>query len=580
MHPTAVRRSALLVFVLSIIASIYVFSEVPPQWREQALLFDTYTNESGELVYKYRGKEQPVVDPVPYEQSILRQAALDNVTERPEINEQWVYKVEPGQSEPQYMQLKLKFHYGIWSLLPAFMAIALCLITKEPITALLGGIVTGAIMLGRFDIIDDVLIPNLATTGAAGLLILYLWLLGGLMGIWGKTGAAQAFATYMTKHFVRGPRSAKLVAWSLGVLFFQGGTVSTVLVGTTVRPLADKENVSHEELSYIVDSTGSPIASVLAFNAWPAYIQAFIFVPGVAVLATEADRLKFFFSSVPLSFYGILAVVGTLLLALDITRFSGKGIREAKERARSTGELDAPGAKPMSAKELLKPKVAPGYVAHVSEFIVPLVTLIGIAVITFVVFGSPNVNWAFASALIMSAAIAAYKGMTLNHLLEGIGEGMKGVVMASVILMLAVTVGAISKEIGGGIFLVEQLGSQLHYYMLPLFLQILTMIIAFSTGTSWGTYAIAFPLAMPLAWAVAQSQGLDNPILYLSVCFATVLNGSVYGDQCSPISDTTILSAMTTGADLMDHVKTQIVPATFAASLAAFLWFLVVVIFV
>ncbi|MFT5163647.1 MAG: Na+/H+ antiporter NhaC, partial [Alteromonadaceae bacterium] len=134
-------------------------------------------------------------------------------------------------------------------------------------------------------------------------------------------------------------------------------------------------------------------------------------------------------------------------------------------------------------------------------------------------------------------------------------------------------------EIGGGIFLVEQLSTEVPYWLLPLLLQILTMIIAFSTGTSWGTYAIAFPLAMPLAWAVAQSQGLEHPVLYLSVCFATVLNGSVYGDQCSPISDTTILSAMTTGSDLMDHVKTQLVPASFAAGLAAIMWMLTVLFF-
>ena len=118
------------------------------------------------------------------------------------------------------------------------------------------------------------------------------------------------------------------------------------------------------------------------------------------------------------------------------------------------------------------------------------------------------------------------------------------------------------------------------YWLLPVCLQLLTMIIAFSTGTSWGTYAIAFPLAMPLAWAVAQFQGLQSPELFLSVCFATVLNGSVYGDQCSPISDTTIVSSMTTGCDLMDHVKTQIVPATFAATAAAILWTATVVIFV
>ncbi len=571
-------KSAALLFVLALLASFYVSSKITPQWREQALAFNVYHNEQGQLAYVYQGKEQLVGELTPYEQSPLRQSALSANQQPPEIEQQWVVKQKPD-GTTQYLLLKLKFHFGLWSLLPAFVAIALCLLNKEPVTALLGGIICGAVMLGRFDLLDDVLIPNLATSGAAELLILYLWLLGSLMGVWTRTGAAQAFADFMTQHFVKGPRSAKLVTWFLGIIFFQGGTMSTVLVGTTVRPLADKQGVSHEEMSYIVDSTASPIASVLAFNAWPAYVQALIFVPGVSVLATEADRIAFFFQSIPLSFYGIIAVLGTLLLSLDITKFSGKGLRQAMIRSRTTGALDAPGAMPLSNKELGASNVPPGYTPHWAEFIAPLVLLILVAVGTFVLFGSPNVLWAFAAALLLSTLIAAVKGMTLGQLVEGVNDGLKSVVLASVILMLAITVGAISKEIGGGIFLVEQLGDKVPYYLLPLFLQLMTMVIAFSTGTSWGTYAIAFPLAMPLAWAVAQSQGLDNPVLYLSVCFATVLNGSVYGDQCSPISDTTILSAMTTGADLMDHVKSQIVPATYAASLAALLWLVTVLIF-
>ena len=169
--------------------------------------------------------------------------------------------------------------------------------------------------------------------------------------------------------------------------------------------------------------------------------------------------------------------------------------------------------------------------------------------------------------------------MSLTQVIDGFGNGLKGVVLASVILMLAVIIGSISKEIGGGLYLVSQLGEQLPFWLLPLILQLITMVIAFSTGTSWGTYAIAFPLAMPLAWAVCQSQGLANPELFMMVCFATVLNGSVFGDQCSPISDTTILSAMTTGCDLMDHVKSQLVPASFAAVCAASLWTLTVYLF-
>lgn len=569
---------AAIAFMLAVIASLYVFNTVAPQWREQALAYNVYNNAQGQLAYKYKDQELLVPPAIAYQQSSLNQHALNQTTAKPTLSEQWVVKKKADGTE-QYLLLKLQFHFGLWSLLPAFIAIALCLLTKEPMTALLGGIVCGAFMLGRFDLIENVMIPNLASTNAASILLLYLWLLGGLMGVWTRTGAAQAFAEFMTKHCVKGPRSAKLVAWGLGVIFFQGGTISTVLVGTTVRPLADKEGVSHEEMSYIVDSTASPIALVLAFNAWPAYIQALIFVPGVAVLATESDRLSFFFHSIPFSFYGIIAVLGTLLLSLDVNRFSGKAMKKAMQRARTTGQLDAPDAHPLSAKELQQNHVPQGYRPHVAEFFVPLLVLIAIAVGTFIAWGSPNVNWAFASALLLSAIIASLRGMALNQLVEGIGDGLKSVVSASVILMLAITIGTLSKEIGGGIFLVELLGEQIPYWLLPLMLQILTMIIAFSTGTSWGTYAIAFPLAMPLAWAVGQSQGLENPVLYLSVCFATVLNGSVYGDQCSPISDTTILSSMTTGADLMDHVKSQIVPATFAAIVAAMLWMLTVILF-
>ena len=569
------NKAGLVLFLVALLSAFYVDQFKHPTWKEQSYLYDTYTNASGLVAYKFKDTEVTIPKITEYDKSPLRQAALDNLTAEPVISQQWVYG--PKQ---QPILLKPGFHFGLWSILPAVVAIGLCLLTREPITALLGGTVVGAVMLGRYDITDKVLQPSIASDSAAFILLLYLWLLGGLMGVWSKTGAAQAFADYMTKHFVTGPRSAKLVTWMLGVIFFQGGTVSTVLVGTTVKPLADKAKISHEEMSYIVDSTASPIASVLAFNAWPAYIQALIFVPGVAFLATEADRIKFFFSSIPFSFYGIFAVVGTLLLSLNITVFSGSRIRNAKIRAEQTGELDAEGAHPMSAKELHVPQVPGHYTPHVLEFILPLTLLITLAIGTFIAFGTPKVNWAFGCALLLSSIIALYKGMSLHELLDGIGNGFKGVVVASVVLILAITIGGISKEIGGGLYLIDLLGNQIPFWLLPVILQVLTMIIAFSTGTSWGTYAIAFPLAMPLAWGIAESQALANPEIYMAICFATVLNGSVYGDQCSPISDTTILSAMTTGCDLMDHVKSQIFPASVAALAAAVLWTLCTLILV
>jgi Na+/H+ antiporter NhaC len=350
-------------------------------------------------------------------------------------------------------------------------------------------------------------------------------------------------------------------------------------VGTTVKPLADKERISHEELAYIVDSTASPIASQLAFNAWPGYIQSFIFVAGVSWLATESERVTFFFKSVPFCFYAIFAVLGTFLLSIEKPLFLGKKLRAAMNRARETGDLDAPGSQPLSAKELQATNVPQGYKPHVIDFFLPLAILLGLAIGTFIVFGSPKVRWAFGAAVLIAMALALIRGMSLKNLMEGIGDGFKGVVLGSVILLLAITIGAVSKEAGGGTYLVELLGNRIPYWLLPVTLQVMTMIIAFSTGTSWGTYAVAFPLAMPLAWAVANAQGLDHPQFFMTICFASVMDGSVYGDQCSPISDTTVLSSICTGCDLMDHVKTQIPQASIAAGLAAICWTLVVVLF-
>ena len=561
------------VFAVAMIASWMVGSNIPPTWVVEQISLDVQTDAGGALYYVYGG-DPTYFDAVPAAQSQLDPEVVSGSMTAPPVREEFVSAVEIRDGQPQdvYYQRLASFHWGIWSLLPALVAVILCWITREPVTALLSGIVSGALILGRYDLTGEVLIPSLATTGAAGILILYLWLLGGLMGIWTRTGAAQAFAEFVTKRFVRGPRSAKLVAWMLGIVFFQGGTVSTVLVGTTVKPIADKERISHEELAYIVDSTASPIASQLAFNAWPGYVQAFIFVSGVGFLATEADRIAFFFQSVPFCFYAIFAVLGTFLLSIEKPLFLGAQLREAIARSRTTGQLNAPGADPLSSRELQGSNVPEGYKPHVIEFFLPLGVLISLAILTFVVYGTPNVHWAFGAAVLLAAGMALAKGMSLKDLIGGFHDGIKGVVLGSVILLLAITIGALSQETGGGTFLVEQLGDSIPYFLLPVLLQIITVVIAFSTGTSWGTYAVAFPLAMPLAWAVAGSQGLAHPELFMTLCFAAVMDGSVFGDQCSPISDTTVLSSVCTGCDLMDHVKTQIPQASVAAVLAAVCW--------
>ena len=562
-----------IIFAVAILVSWIAGATVPPTWNVDQVTLDVRRDDDGRLYYLSEGR-RAYFEPVPLGRARLNPAAVRGSQQRPPVTEEFVAAIESrdGRTETVYYQLRARAHWGWWSLLPALVAVVLCWLTREPVTALAAGIVSGALLLGTYDITGDVLIPSLATTNSAGVLLLYLWLLGGLMGVWSRTGAAQAFAEFMTARFVRGPRSAKLVAWMLGIVFFQGGTVSTVVVGTTVKPIADKERISHEELAYIVDSTASPIASQLAFNAWPGYVQAFIFVSGVSFLATETDRIAFFFQSVPFCFYAIFAVLGTFLLSIEKPLFLGRRLAEAMVRARVTGRLDADGAAPLSARELQASRVPEGYAPHVLEFFLPLGLLIGVAVGTFVATGAPNVQWAFGAALLLASGTALARGMSLKDLMGGFHNGIKGVVLGSVILLLAITIGSVSTQTGGGVFLVDQLGGSVPYFLLPVLLQLLAIVIAFSTGTSWGTYAVAFPLAMPLAWAVAGAQGLSHPELFMTLCFAAVMDGSVYGDQCSPISDTTVLSSVCTGCDLMDHVRTQIPQASVAAALAAVCW--------
>lgn len=161
---------------------------------------------------------------------------------------------------------KYEDNYGFWSLLPPAVAIVMAFWTKEVISSLFVGIAFGGIISGKLNIIQEFLIPSIGTEDFALILLVYLWTLGGLIGIWGRTGGAKRFAEWAGGKIVRGRRSAMFFTWVMGIIFHQGGTISTVLTGATVRPVADKQKVSHEELSYMVDSTASPVATIIPFN--------------------------------------------------------------------------------------------------------------------------------------------------------------------------------------------------------------------------------------------------------------------------------------------------------------------------
>jgi Na+/H+ antiporter NhaC len=473
-------------------------------------------------------------------------------------------------------------HFGFWSVMPPLVAIVLAFWTREVVSALFIGICLGGVISGELNIVQGFLIPSIGTESFALILLVYLWALGGLIGIWTRTGGAEKFATWASELMVVGPRSAKFFTWIMGLIFHQGGTISTVLTGATVRPVADKHKVSHEELAYMVDSTASPAATLIPFNVWPIYISGLV-IGTVAVFETPQDGINFFFTSLPYNFYAIFAILITLLFAWEkLPWIPGKKMRAAMERSRSKGLLDRKGATPMAADELTQNKVPKGYNPGLIDFFGPIGALLGVAIIpyayTFFILGSESpmllIAEAFVLAVLTGIGIAVAKGMPLQVAINGFIDGCKGVTIGAIILALAVTLKEVADAVGTADYVVMMIGDLIWPAFLPGVLMGLCMLIAFSTGTSWGTYAVVFPIAMPLAWAVVPEM------LFLQLCFAAVVGGSVMGDQCSPISDTTILSSLSTGCDLMDHVTTQLPLAIVAGILAIISYAVMVVAFV
>jgi Na+/H+ antiporter NhaC len=453
-------------------------------------------------------------------------------------------------------------HIGFWSLLPAITTLLLVFLTREVISSLLLGVLVGGLVSGQINIIQAFLIPAIGSASYATILLVYLWALGGLIGLWTRTGGALAFAEWAGARIVRGARSARFFAWLMGIVFHQGGTISTILAGTTVRPVADKHRISKEELTYLVDSTASPIASVIPFNAWPLYVAGLV-VGTTPIFATEAEAVAFFFRSVPLNFYGIFAVLSTLLFALGYLPWVGGKMRRAIRRARETGQLNAPDAKPLAAEELTTMRIPDDYDAGIEDFALPMLTLLGVAIVPYFIVGQVWIAEAFGLAVVVAFLLALAKRMPLRTAMEGFVDGCKGVTIGAIILGLAVTLGFVSRALGTAQYIVDTTSAFVQPALLPAILMAICMAVAFSIGSSWGTYAVVFPIAMPLAYAINPDP------FYTSICFAAVLGGGTFGDQCSPISDTTILSSLACGGDLMDHVTTQIPLAIVAATLAA-----------
>lgn len=472
-------------------------------------------------------------------------------------------------------------NYGFLSLLPPLVAIALCFITKRVLASLFIGVWVGATILVGWNPIGGVtktlsyIVENAADSWNATIL-LFDFVVGGLIGLIYLSGGAQAFVKSVTKK-VKTARDGQVAAWLFGLVIFFDDYSNTAVVGNAFRAVSDKLRISREKFSYIVDSTAAPVASIALISTWIGYEVGLI---GDAIEGTSVAMAPYtiVLYSIPYRFYSIFAII--LVLAIALSGRDYGPMLKAEYRARTTGKVFADGATPLSGGSELK--VLEGIPQRTVNMVVPIVVLVVVSIFGMWWTGGGTSAESFTAAIsdadAMTAllwgamfaviiAIIMYKVQgigTLADMMDAFIDGAKMMLLANLILLSAWSIGSVAGEMGTAPYVVEAVRGIISPLLLPMIIFLICNVISFATGTSWGTMAITMPIAVPLA----LSLGVPLPL-----AISAVLTGSVMGDHCSPISDTTIMSSMFSGSDHMDHVKTQI-PYAFTASGVAMLAYL------
>ena len=445
-------------------------------------------------------------------------------------------------------------NYGILSLAPALIAVILAFITREALFSILCGVLVGLLITGQDLLFGFTGIIQSALGNAD-----FIWVIGievfiGIMvAFFQKSGAISAVANKLNEKLHITPRIAQVMGAALGVLIFFSDYFSPLFVGNVMRPITDKAKVSREKLAWLCDCTSAPVCITLPFSAWGVYVAGL--VVGFGTFATaEAGQNAVIHASV-FQLYGILTIVMIFLVALGFIPDFGP-MKKAEERARTTGKVIADGSTPMLSNELdnIKPKEGfkPNIVLH---FLIPAIIIICTTIGTYVVMGSAKTLEAFVLAVAYQAIVLLIqKAFDIREMIQVATEGIKSVVSAMLILSLAYCINAISKTLGTANFVISVTES----WMTPATLLAMTFavcaFISFFTGTSWGVYAIMIPIAMHLAFSM--SGGVEGSLVYAEI--AAVMGGGAFGDHCSPLSDTTILSSLGAGSDHLAHTKTQL----------------------
>lgn len=484
-----------------------------------------------------------------------------------------------------------------FSILPPLLAILIALIIKEVYSALFTGIWLGAgiiyfyqgnsffiaVFKGFLAIIDTYIIQSLNDGGHLSI-ILFSMLIAATVSLISKNGGMKGVVNRISR-FATNARSGSLVAWALGIAIFFDDYANTLVVGNTMRPLADKLRISREKLSYIIDSTAAPVASIAFVTTWIgaelSYIQ-----DGIEKLQIDESAYGVFFNSLAFSYYPFFTLAFVFLLIWNRVDFGPMYKAEIKART-----LNLVGDNPDEtiAKDLMEEVTAKvGVRARSFNAIIPVAVII-LGTLTGLLYTGWNSEtwlnsnlgffdklsetignsdsyiallWASMGSLMVAVLLTvSQRLLSLTETVESIIAGFKTMLPAIMILTLAWSVALITEHLKTADFISQLLlDASVSPYLLPTITFIISALVSFSTGSSWGTMAILYPLILPSGWLVAENSGLDyeSTLSIFHNLAAAVLTGSVLGDHCSPISDTTILSSLASSCPHIEHVRTQL----------------------
>ncbi|TPE42787.1 Na+/H+ antiporter NhaC family protein [Pontibacter mangrovi] len=487
--------------------------------------------------------------------------------------------------------------FPMWlSILPPLIAIVLALIFREVLLALFAGIWVGGFVIyglsakslftGLLAVGDTFLMEALTDSDHVSVII-FSMLIGGMVAIISKNGGMAGVVNLLSR-YAKSAKSSQLVTWVLGVAIFFDDYANTLIVGNTMRPVTDGHRVSREKLAYLVDSTAAPVAAIAFVTTWIGAELGYIKDAAVK-LGIQEGAYSLFFHSLEYAYYPVLTLIFMLMLILMNRDYAA--MHHAEVRARETGavtaaSLDRAGQQKQE-QEMAEFEPIDATRTRAVNALLPVLTVIGGTLVGLLYTGySPDVwadasigflrklsitigdsnsytalIWASLGGVIVAIALTISQGiMRLSETMESLVVGFKTMLPAILILVLAWSLAAVTQELYTAEYLTSLLSGNVSPYFLPEITFFLAAAIAFSTGSSWGTMAILYPLMMPAAWYVCQQQGFSveetMPIMYNVI--SVVLAGAVFGDHCSPISDTTILSSLASGCNHIDHVKTQL----------------------